>query len=335
MIVFISHAGTETHLLLLLLPCFAYHREVGKVVGGTKGNAVLEYISGSPNKASTVETAPNALDYDQLTKYGYSNLVTPIMKAGGRLAMYRLLEMEVPDTSKSLKRLVVDAPELIIDREGKTDKARYSGLKLGQALDDDMQAEALANYQNKVARGEEVRQKLEEELFERPFADRRNVSPAMTPDWTADKLDEWGKQQGKAQAWAKRAKAGEFVKDPQETMDLDTSQRVFSILTGLLAALALGKSTPTFFLETTGLLTDESALQNTLTGLQLPAIGLLAASMGSAIYCFLQSQPKNRNALVWAVKGALGGPFTIRSLRDAGALLTRAEDDERKEKDAH
>ena len=156
----------------------------------------------------------------------------------------------------------------------------------------------------------------------------------MTPDWTAERLDEWGKQQGKAQAWAKRAKAGEFVKDPQETMDLDTSQRVFSILTGLMAALALGKSTPTFLLETTGLLTDESVVQSTLNGLQLPAIGLLAASLGSTIYCFLHSQPKNRNALVWAVKGALGGPFTIRSLRDAGTLLTRAEDDERKEKDA-
>lgn len=158
--------------------------EIGKVVGGTKGNAILEYVSGSPNKASRIEAAPNALDYDQLVKYGYSHLVTPIMKAGGRLAMYRLLDMEAPDTSKSLQPLVVRAPKLEIDREGKNDKARYAGLKLGQVLDDDMQGQALAKAQEKVARGEALRTRLQEESFEQPFADRRNVGPQMTPDWT-------------------------------------------------------------------------------------------------------------------------------------------------------
>lgn len=153
-------------------------------MGGTKGNAILEYVSGSPNKETRVEVAPNVLDYDQLVKYGYSHLVTPIMKAGGRLAMYRLLDMEPPDTSKSLKPLIVTAPKLVIDREGKTDKARYSGLKLGQVLDDNMQAEALANAQERSKRGEALRKPLQEESYEQPFADKRNVGPQMTPDWT-------------------------------------------------------------------------------------------------------------------------------------------------------
>ena len=148
---------------------------MGKTVGGTKGNAVLEYISGSPNKETRIEAAPNALDYDQLTKYGYGHLATPIMKAGGRLAMYDLLGMEAPDTSASLKPLVVSAPKLVIDREGKSDKARYSGLKLGQVLDDNLQAEVLQRAQEKAARGEDLRPKLEEESFEKPFADKRFV----------------------------------------------------------------------------------------------------------------------------------------------------------------
>jgi len=47
------------------------HSEVGKVIGGTKGNPVLEYISGAPNKPIVIEDEPNIFDYDQLTKYGY------------------------------------------------------------------------------------------------------------------------------------------------------------------------------------------------------------------------------------------------------------------------
>lgn len=173
-------------LLILLLLFFAdsIHREVGKEIGGTKGNAILEYVSGAPNKPTKIEAAPGVFDYDQLTRYGYSHLVTPIMKAGGRLAMYRLLDMEVPDTSKSLKPLVVTAPKLVIDREGKNDKARYSGLKLGQVLDDNLQAQALASVQEKLARGESLRSPLEEETYVPPFADKRNVGPRQTPDWT-------------------------------------------------------------------------------------------------------------------------------------------------------
>lgn len=45
--------------------------EVGKVIGGTKGNKILEYVSGAPNKAFVIEDEPEIFDYDQLTKYGY------------------------------------------------------------------------------------------------------------------------------------------------------------------------------------------------------------------------------------------------------------------------
>lgn len=41
------------------------------MIGGTKGNVILDYVSGSPNKPSIVEEAPNPFDYDELNKYGY------------------------------------------------------------------------------------------------------------------------------------------------------------------------------------------------------------------------------------------------------------------------
>ena len=50
---------------------FLFGSEVGKVIGGTKGNKILEYVSLAPNKATLIEEEPNVFDYDQLTKYGY------------------------------------------------------------------------------------------------------------------------------------------------------------------------------------------------------------------------------------------------------------------------
>jgi hypothetical protein len=42
------------------------------VIGGTKGNFILEYVSGAPNKARINDRIPNVFDYDELTKYGFS-----------------------------------------------------------------------------------------------------------------------------------------------------------------------------------------------------------------------------------------------------------------------
>lgn len=42
------------------------------MIGGTKGNKVLDYISGAPVKEQVIERIPDVFDYDQLSKYGYS-----------------------------------------------------------------------------------------------------------------------------------------------------------------------------------------------------------------------------------------------------------------------
>ena len=83
-------------------------------------------------------------------RYGYGRLATSIMKAGGRNAMYDLLGMERPPPPKRLKPKT--APKLVIDRTGESDKARYKGLKMGQVLDDDVMAQALAEAQRKSIR---------------------------------------------------------------------------------------------------------------------------------------------------------------------------------------
>ena len=146
----------------------AAQAQVGKVVGGTKGNPILEYVSGSPNKEFVIDEAPNVLDYDELERYGYGNLVTSIMKNGGRNAMYDMMGLERPPPPNRLQPKPV--PKLVIDRTGETDAGRYKGLKMGQVMDDDAMGEALAAAQRKTREGESLRAKIAEEDYVQPFA---------------------------------------------------------------------------------------------------------------------------------------------------------------------
>jgi hypothetical protein len=61
-------------------------------------------------------------------------------------------------------------PKLKFDRTGEDDKARYTGLKMGQVLDDNIMGEALARANKKAKQGEELRPKLMEETYVQPFA---------------------------------------------------------------------------------------------------------------------------------------------------------------------
>lgn len=141
----------------------------GRVVGGTRGNAVLEFVSGAPVKEQVIDWVPNVFDYDELTKYGYPHLVTPIMgMVGGRRAVYDLMGMEAPPLMGPPPKKV--APKLVIDRTGAEDKARYSGLKMGQVLDDSAMAEALERANRREREGRELRPKLMEEEYVPPFA---------------------------------------------------------------------------------------------------------------------------------------------------------------------
>lgn len=299
-------------------------QEKGKVIGGTKGNKVLEYISGAPVKEQVVERIPNVFDYDQLTKYGYSNLVTPIMEMGGRRAVYELMGMEAPPPTPMKK--VVQVPKLVIDRTGEDDEARYSGLKMGQLLNDDAMAEALARANEKAKRGESLRPKLKEEDFELPYADKRNIGPRLTPDWTPERIDEYTKKQGKAIDWARRARLGEFVKDPLEVMDLNAIMRLYLAFSVMEISLAFGQSTPKF-LDMMGI----ADVPSLLSLLQVPALILTVANIGSCAFCgAVLAPPLNRDSSVWYMKGFFGGPLAVLELRSANALITRGEAEQQK-----
>jgi hypothetical protein len=90
------------------------------------------------------------------------------MNAGGRSEMYKLMDMEPPPIPDRVKPK--SAPKLIIDRTGETDKNRYTGLKMGQVLDDEAMGKALEEAFKKKQRGDRLRPKLVEEDYVMPFA---------------------------------------------------------------------------------------------------------------------------------------------------------------------
>jgi hypothetical protein len=330
-------------LEFLIYTCFRlalnHIRQIGKVVGGTKGNKILDYVSVAPNKAVVTEDPPNPLDYDELVKYGYGHLVTRIMNAGGRNRMYQLLDMTPP----SIKTKVVKvAPPIVIDREGK--ETRYQGLKLGQVLDDSIQAAALQDVQRRIEQGERVASSKvwdEVEAYEMPFADKRNTGPKQTPDWTVEQLDAWGKQQGRVESWARKARQGAYVNDPLESLDsLTLEQRLFSILTAFVTTVSFGKATPNF-VRLIGMFVTKSSdsdngivLEDTLAILQIPAVLLLVVAVGSSLFCGIKAPEKNRSPTVWGIKGILGGPFAIQQLLAASTRITQQEQDDIRKQDA-
>lgn len=156
--------------------------------------------------------------------------------------------------------------------------------------------------------------------------DKRNVSPKMTPNWTPERLDEYGKARGRALEWARRAKLGEFVRDPFETMDLPLSFQLYSVFSAFLVAFAFGRSTPTLLSQLDG---DLPAGATDI--LQAPALAILVASLGSAALSGAVLAPsKNRSTFVWVVKGLLAGPVAVLQLRGLEVLITREEGEDKR-----
>jgi len=250
------------------------------------------------------------------------------MEMGGRKAVYDLMGMLPPPSSALTNKRVLDAPPLVIDRTGETDDTRYKGLKLGQILDDQTMAEALALANEKAKRGETWRSKLEDDRFDLPYADKRNTGPRPTPDWTPERIDEYTQAQGRAIDWARRAKMGDFLQDPLELLDLNVAMRIYLAFTVLELSLTFGRSTPAF-LGMIGFTPDDSIASTLFTVLQAQGLALTAANLGSCVLCgAILAPPLNRNSVVWAVKGFLGGPLAVLELRNAQTLITRGESEQ-------
>ena len=97
------------------------------------------------------------------------------MDAGGRLEMYKLMDMPTPISSpnaysSSFQVSSSTSNGITIDRTGEQDTGRYPGLKLGLLTDDNLFADALQQVNRKVQRGDRLRSSIAEESYEQPFS---------------------------------------------------------------------------------------------------------------------------------------------------------------------
>jgi hypothetical protein len=285
-----------------------------QIIGGTKGNKVLGYVGWSPVKEQVIRKTSNVFDYDELTKYGYSGLITPIMQAGGRAAMYRLFQLPVPASDLRKRDDISD------------DDGTIELLDVQRQF----QGASLLNREDAIAAALAASAKRPDSPPVGPAVASDSASKIQQAFTTAQRLDvELARGAGRASSWA-AAKRKEREKTKKvrtenamyESMDsLSTPQRVFSVVTWSLVALAYGQASPQFFTQVLPVAPSPAALSELLESLQVPATALLVTSLGSAVACGFMAQTKGRNLGSWAVKGFLGGPLTIRQLRDLQPIV--------------
>jgi len=298
--------------------------QVGKVIGGSKGNPVIEFLSVAP-KEIVVDAIPDVFDYNELRKYGFGNLCTPIADAGGRIKMYELMSMPIPQTLYAEKPK--PARKVVLDRTGEGDKARYSGLKMSQIVDDEEMGNKLAEYNKKMKDGTALKPKLIEEEFLSSLqtmklnTKKKSTVSESKPEMTPEMLDEEGRKAGRAVAWAKAARAGEYKKDPYEKMNVENDLQVYSILSVLFVSFAFGKSSDKA-LDLLGFTND-----GILSVLHGPALVLFLVSISSCVFCAIFLAPeKNRSPFIWGVKGLAGGVLTVLQLKELDSLNLRRDE---------
>jgi len=244
---------------------------------------------------------------------------------GGRRSLYALMDLPLPPVSDRIKPKKFSASTLVFDRTGEGDEGRYTGLKVTQILDDEEMGRKLEEVRLKEMKGESLRKRLIEEDYDQPFSDKRNTSPPQTPEWTPAMLDEEGIKAGKAIAWARAARAGEFQKDPYERLNIEGRLQVYSILTIAVTAFAFGKATPSFL----SAVLEDGVVFNGLGLLQgLAYVLVLNAVLAGALCGGVVAPQKNRNGFIWGVKGLAGGPLAIVQLRGLDVLRTRGDIEE-------
>lgn len=277
-----------------------------KSLGGSRGNFFLEFTSTVP-QVIVPDDEKGALDYDELTKYGFTHLIKPIMQSGGRIAMYEKLGMSPPPIPDRLKPK--SARKLEIDRDGEKNPKRYTGLKMTTLVNDDEMAAALERSFVKQ------KAKAPEEEFIVPFSDLPKKQFKETPAWTPEMIDKDAEVRGRAISWAKQQRLDREkgrVRDGSESFAIEGSLRIYCSLTMLTTALAFGKASTIAF-GVLGIVHYEA--------LQAPALGLDIASISSGIVGGLVIAPqKNRNSVVWGMKCLLGGPSALIQLRELKAL---------------
>jgi hypothetical protein len=281
--------------------------EMFKPTGWYKDEITLELATRSDKRIPKVL---HPLAFAELQRFGFDNLSNPIMLLGGphEVGIKLNLGWVEPLTEKTVyseEEKVLISTTYLFDNRG--------SLKLGGAQEDSMESSAAELDLDALKRAIKVKEDLSS-----------NVS---NQDRNADlyKRDADGQINYK-ESKAPLKKQSSYVltesKVPKsERFSLDGAQRAYMVFTCFSTALAHGRASQELLLSGTnsfGL--DLSSLSDVVTVASIISNALIIFAVVSSSFSFKTARLKNRNPVVWAFKGLLGGPLTALQLRDLDVL---------------
>ena len=281
--------------------------EMFKPTGWYKDEVTLELRSRSDKRIPKVA---HPLAFAELQRFGFDNLSTPIMSLGGphevgsKLGVVwvePIIEKEIYDDEKK----IAITTTYLLDTRG--------SLKLGGASDEILESAAAELDLNALKKV--IKQREDGSLF---GSDSSRKSDSFERD--ADGQIDY--TVSKATLKKKSAYVLTESKTPKsERFSLDGGQRFYMSVTCLTAAFAHGRATQELLISGTnsfGL--DLSSLPRIVEFSTVVSNVLIIFAIVSSSYSFKTAGLKNRNPLVWTVKGLLGGPLSARQLRDLETL---------------
>jgi hypothetical protein len=265
-------------------------------------NPVLEWLGVNPVSETRKEQSLEAygprstdpLSYGELKKYGFDDLVDPIMDLGGYVVVSNALNIEVAPLP--VRKKTAMAPLNLVDEA--------AGLCVGLALEEKIAASLAARPKAAVALSNEAKQQPPQKGVETgsvaavlKLYDEGGAPPVMKralqePPAVYERVTP--------------AKPVE-VKPVKQPFELGLGQRAYVVGAAAVVALAWGHASSDAV--ATGLFTP--SLVDTCRALSL---GVAVGNCGSAILSVRLSLERGRAVPLWLFKSVLAGPMAISEL---------------------
>jgi hypothetical protein len=281
--------------------------EMFKPTGWYKDEITLELATRSDKRIPKVS---HPLAFAELQRFGFDNLSNPIMLLGGPHEVGIKLNLGwveplIEKTVYSEEEKVLISTTYLFDNRGR--------LKLGGAQDESMESSAAQLDLGALKRAIKIKDDLSS-----------NVS---NQDRNADlfKRDADGQINYK-ESKAPLKKESSYVltesKVPKsERFSLGGAQRAYMVFTCFSTALAHGRASQELLLsDSNSFGLNLSSLSDLVTVATIISNALIIFAVVSSSFSFKTARLKNRNPVVWALKGLLGGPLTALQLRDLDVL---------------
>lgn len=281
--------------------------EMFKPTGWYKDEITLELATRSDKRIPKVL---HPLAFSELQRFGFDNLSNPIMLLGGPHEVGIKLNLGwveplVEKTVYSEEEKVLISTTYLFDNRG--------SLKLGGAQDESMELSAAELDLDALKRAIKIKEDLSSsesnqdrsaDLYRRDADGQINYKESKAP---------LKKQSSYVLTESKVPKSERF--------SLDGAQRAYMVLTCFSTALAHGRaSRELLLLGTDSFGLDLSSLSDVITVANVVSNALIIFAVVSSSFSFKTARLKNRNPVVWAFKGFLGGPLSALQLRDLDVL---------------